>query len=451
MSSSIASRPAPTREERAELPKARIGTAVWCVVVTTGATVAVLLDVTGNDVSIDAPPLHARFEPKLLASVLLPVAIGALVVRYGVRLATRLAWPRVVAGSWAAAATWSVGLALARGPERIVGPVRKPNEYLAALPMVHDLGDFLATFVERIGSYPTHVQGHPPGTVLLLGGLREVGLGGGVPAAALFVAAGAAAVPAVLVAVRDVAGEATARRAAPFLVLAPAAIWVATSADALYSGVAAWGIAGLVVATGRRDRIGDLAAAAGGVLLGAAAFGSYGMVLLTLVPLAVAWQRRRVRPLVVALLAAFGVVAVFALAGFWWLDGLVATRDRYVAGIASRRDYVPFLFVNAAALAVSLGPAIAVGFTRLRDRRVWVFVGAALGAVSLAALSGMSKGEVERIWIPFMPWLLLAGVALVPTVATDAPRAARSVPVAGWLALQAATAIALECLVRTPW
>jgi hypothetical protein len=63
----------------------------------------------------------------------------------------------------------------------------------------------------------------------------------------------------------------------------------------------------------------------------------------------------------------------------------------------------------------------------------------------------MSKGEVERIWIPFMPWLLLAGVALVPTVAADAPRAARSVPVAGWLALQAATAIALECLVRTPW
>jgi hypothetical protein len=446
-----ASRSPLTRPQRADLPKVRVGIAAWCGVVATGTVVAFVLEAMGHDISIDAPPLHARFEPTVVATVLLPIAIAALVVRYGVRLVTRQSWTRVVAGSWVAAAAWSVALALARGPERLVGPVRKPNEYLAAVPMVHDLGGFLATFAERISTYPTHVQGHPPGTVLVLGALRELGLGGAVPAATLFVVAGAAAVPAVLVAARDVAGEEVARRAAPFLVLAPAAIWVATSADALYSGVAAWGAALLVLATGRRDRHGDAAAAAGGVLLGAAAFGSYGMVLLSLVPLAVGWHRRRVRPFIVGALAALAVVAAFALAGFWWLDGLIATRDRYRAGIASRRAYIPFLFVNLAALAVSLGPAIVVGLTRLRDRRVWILVGAALCAVSLAALSGMSKGEVERIWIPFTPWLLLAGVALMPSVARTAPRVVRSVPVAGWLALQGAAAIALESLVRTPW
>ena len=43
-----------------------------------------------------------------------------------------------------------------------------------------------------------------------------------------------------------------------------------------------------------------------------------------------------------------------------------------------------------------------------RDRRAWLVVGAALVAVALADLSGMSKAEVERIWLPFAPFVLAA-------------------------------------------
>jgi hypothetical protein len=67
-------------------------------------------------------------------------------------------------------------------------------------------------------------------------------------------------------------------------------------------------------------------------------------------------------------------------------------------------------------------------------------VGGALTAIAIAALSGMSKGEVERIWLPFTVWVLPAGAAF-----TTRRLAGR------WLALQVAFTIGLQTLVRSPW
>ena len=134
------------------------------------------------------------------------------------------------------------------------------------------------------------------------------------------------------------------------------------------------------------------------------------------------------------------VFAAFALAGFWWFAGLAATRTRYHAGVASRRPYDVFLLVNLAALAIATGPAIAVALARLRDRRLWWLVGGALVAIGIAAITGMSKGEVERIWLPFSVWLLPAGAALA--VSRHPSR---------WLAAQLAFAIGVQTLVRSPW
>jgi hypothetical protein len=44
---------------------------------------------------------------------------------------------------------------------------------------------------------------------------------------------------------------------------------------------------------------------------------------------------------------------------------------------------------------------------------VLLLVGAAAAAVAVADLSRMSKAEVERIWLPFVPWLLLS-TAILP-------------------------------------
>jgi hypothetical protein len=64
-------------------------------------------------------------------------------------------------------------------------------------------------------------------------------------------------------------------------------------------------------------------------------------------------------------------------------------------------------------------------------------VHAALLALLIADLSGMSKAETERIWLPFVLWLLPAGALLTR------PRA--------WLTAQALLALLLNHLLRTGW
>jgi hypothetical protein len=64
--------------------------------------------------------------------------------------------------------------------------------------------------------------------------------------------------------------------------------------------------------------------------------------------------------------------------------------------------------------------------------------GAAL-AVLTATVSGLSKAEVERIWLPFAVWLVLAVVSLPP--------ASRR----WWLAAQAGTALVVQHLLLTSW
>ncbi len=116
---------------------------------------------------------------------------------------------------------------------------------------------------------------------------------------------------------------------------------------------------------------------------------------------------------------------MFAGLGFSWFSGFAATRGVYWAGVAKHRPYSYFLVADLALFAVATGPAIAVGLGRLRDRNLWLLVGGVLAVVALADLSGMSKAEVERIWLPFVPWVALAR-------GLGRPRVARNeTPVAG--------------------
>ena len=103
------------------------------------------------------------------------------------------------------------------------------------------------------------------------------------------------------------------------------------------------------------------------------------------------------------------------------------------------------MWANLAALALAVGPAVFAGVRRLAwwPRRaplaVLLLVGAVLLAVAVADVSGLSKSEVERIWLPFATWAMLA-CALLP------PRSAR-----WWLLAQAALAIAVNSLLLTTW
>jgi len=397
------------------------------------------LQAHGRRLWLNAPPLTGHLDPRLPAAALAGIVVGAAAVAFAPRVAAGLGWRRLLGVTFAAAVLWAVALALADGPHGLVRSPSSAVDYLHDVPLVGSPHAFLATFTDRIGGYAVHVRAHPPGMVLLLWGMARIGLSGPWWVAAIEIAGGASAGVAALVALREVAGERSARAAAPFLAFAPAAVVIASSGDAFFAGVAAWAVALLVLATGRGGRRGDALALAGGLLFGAAVFLSYGLVLAVAIPAAVAYARRRARPLLVAAAGTLAVALVFLALGFWWVDGLLATRLQYLAGVARDRPASYFVVANLAAFAIVLGPAAIAGLARLRDRSAWLLAGGALAAAAVADLSGMSKGEVERIWLPFVPWVLVATCAL--------PERGRRT----WLALTVATGIALQLAVRMSW
>jgi len=401
----------------------------WAAIVVLGHVLGAAVVTRDPLVHVNAPPLVGTFDLRVGPSLLPAALLAAAVLAAGPRLAKRWGFGLLLLATWATGAAWAVALAASAGWSAVAAPLSSRYEYLGAVSRVGSPGRFLDTFVSALASYPTHVKGHPPGMVLLLWALDRVGLGGATAATALVIGVGALAAPAVLVAVRALGDELAARQAAPFLALAPAAVWLATSADALFAGVAACAIAAFACANR------PAAAFAAGLLFGSALMLSYGIAPLGLVVLAIALWRRAWRALAWAGAGGAAVFATFALAGFWWIDGLQATRALYEAGIASRRPYADFVLINLAAFALAVGPAAAVGLTRLRGATALLTV-SALAAVAVADLSGLSRGETERIWLPFVPFVVLAAGAT------------RSRALLGAAAV---LGLALQAGVRSPW
>ncbi len=394
----------------------------------------------GVRLQIMTPPLNGELDWRPGRTAVSALISGVVLVVALPQVSARCRWLTVVVVSALGSIAWAITLALVDGSEALTEPLLR-NQYLNSIYQVGDLHTYLATFTERLPSYNIHTRGHPPGFVVLLWAMDHLGFHGVRWEAALVFAGGAAAVAAVMVAVRDVAGETLARRSAAFLVLTPAAIaW--TSGDPFFAGVGAWAVTLVVLATGRSGRRRDVLALAGGVLFAWAAFLSYGLVLLALIPVVVAVRRHTLRPLAIA----GGVMAAVTLAvwggtGFAWWDGLAATRVQYFRGVGGRRPYDYFLLGNIAAFAVAIGPATAVALARVRRRPLAVLVGAAVAVVIVADVSGMSKGEVERIWLPFVPWVMAAGAVLMT---------ARWVT-RGWLAIQVGSALLVAVAIRSPW
>lgn len=418
-------------------------------------TITPLVNRSAEDWQIfaEAAPLFGWYRVRLGWATPVAVLIAVLVAAWGPVVAQRLSWRRLVALTWLVALAWSMALALVDGwQEGFVGRLTDGHEYLSEVPGIRDIPAMLSGFSDRIldgqpDSWTTHVSGHPPGALLTFVWLDRLGLSGGAWASALCVLVGSSAAAAVMITLRVLGDESTARRAAPFLALAPAAIWIAASADALFAGVAAWGIVLLAIATRRNGPwLTSVAAVSAGVVLGFGIFLSYGLVLMGFVAIAVLLIGRTARPLIGAVLGATAVTAVFAAFGFWWFDGYVLVQERYYQGIATDRPFEYWWWANLAALVCAVGLAVAAALPRIctwsRIRAlspVNVLVLAALVAVAAADASGLSKAEVERIWLPFAVWLLAAPAVL--------PRPSHRF----WLAVQAIGALALVHLIFTNW
>jgi hypothetical protein len=397
------------------------------------------------------PPLHGFWNPRLGPGFLPAVVIAMLGWRYAADLAARLPWRRLLLVSYAVGLAWLLSLALVDGPVGISHVLGHGYEYLGTARTVYDVPALLDGFVARIAidhpdHWVPHVAGHPPGALLFFVALVRLGLGGDLQAGLAVTAIAASTAPTVLWTLRTLGAEAAARRAAPFLVLGPAAIFMAVSADAVFAAVAAWALAALAVAATGRSRGAMVAwSVAAGLLLGCCVMLSYGLVLLGPLALAVLVIARSWRPLPIAAAGALAVVLAFAAYGFSWWEAYPVLRERYWAGLAADRPAAYWLWGDLAALLISAGPllgaslaALVAGWRRA-GRVVVLLVSAAAVAIAVADLSRMSKAEVERIWLPFVPWLLLSTAGL--------PERWRR----PGLVLQMATAIVVETLLYTTW
>jgi len=433
---------------------------VAALLVLAAGTTGWWLNTHGAPVVADAPPLFARWGPHLGYGTPPAVAIAALVLRFGPALAARWPWRRLLAGSYLGAISWTLALSLVDSLHGGVSiKLTEPTEYLPEAWRITDAAAALRGFAGRIvdyqpGSWNIQVAGHPPGALLAFVALDRIGLGGGTAAGLVCLAAGASVAVSVPVTLHALGAPQAARTAVPFLVLFPGAVWVGVSADALFAGVAAAGIALVATGCAARGARADLASLGGGLLLGAALFLSYGLVLLAPLVLAVAVASGRIRPLLAAAAGVAAVTAAFAAGGFWWYTGYRLLVVRYHQGIAEHRAYGYWVWADLACLVLCAGVAAApvlrrtaAGWLGYRSGAVppaWrdpvlLLVSAAAVAVLAATLSGLSKAEVERIWLPFAVWLP-TGASLLPA------RTHR-----GWLAAGAGTALAVNHLLLTVW
>ncbi|CQD05893.1 integral membrane protein [Mycobacterium lentiflavum] len=403
-----------------------------------------------------AAPLFGAWELHASWGTGPAILLAIAAVTWGPVVAQRLSWRTLTLSTWAVACGWAFALAMIDGWQRgFAGRLTTRDEYVTQVPGITDIPATVRTFTTRIldyqpNSWITHVSGHPPGALLTFVWLDRLGLHGGAWAGLLCLLVGSSAAAAVVIAIRALADEQTARLAAPFVAIAPTAIWVAVSADGYFAGVAAWGIALLAVAVHRPVRFPALIAAAAGLLLGWCVFLSYGLALLGLAAAAVLVSakdfRAALRALGPATLTALMVAVTFAVAGFYWFDGYTLVQQRYWQGIAHDRPFQYWWWANLACAVCAIGLGGVAGITRLFDgaaiRRRSGFhlvLLAMVAAIVCADLSMLSKAEVERIWLPFTIWLT-AAPALLPV---------RSHRV--WLAINAAGALLVNTVMVTHW
>lgn len=439
-----------------------IGVAVTAVVLVAAFAVPPLtgLDTYARPDDATLPPLRGYLEVKpwlswaLLRVVLLGVAAWLILPR----IAATLGWRALLVTSYAVGLAWLLALAYVDGSEGISRVEEAASEYLTTALTVTDVPAMLDGFVGRLtygepDSWEVHVAGHPPGALLFFVALVRLGIETPYAVGLVVTFVAAAVVPGVLVTLRALGAEDVARRALPFLVLAPTAVFAAVSGDAVFATVVAWGLAALAVAavSTSRLRVAGWGVVAG-LLLGLAVFMSYGLLLIGPVALAVLAAARSWRALPWAIGGALLVVAAFGAFGFFWWEAYGPLTERYRAGLGGVRPQSYWVYGNLGALVVSAGPVVGAALAcavpgvratvsgAIGGRRTAVLLAlSAAGSLALADLSGMSKSEVERIWLPWIPWLLVA-TALLPE------RWRRPA-----LAAQVVAAIALQQLVFTQW
>jgi len=308
---------------------------------------------------------------------------------------------------------------------------------VAASGLASDPLDFLDRHAElllELRHVGKHAATHPPGPVLFYRGLlgltsaRHAALVGGL---LILLMSAATAIPVASLARRAGAEEPAAARAAVLWNLLPGPALMSPQFDqalALPVTAAAALMASAVVVRSKR---GVFHALATGVLAGISFYVSYGA--LAFLPIAASSAlvlvvrerddlRRAARAVALALLGAAAVVGLAVALGHEPLRAARTALAIHREMFTEPRRYALWLAFNPLDFALFVGVPVAVlaaaGFVQsicalVRGQgrpldRMKVTVGT---LVLLLVLSGTTRGEVGRIWIPLMPVVLIAALA----------------------------------------
>ncbi len=304
---------------------------------------------------------------------------------------------------------------------------------------------FLARFPDVGARLSQHGATHPPGLILLLAAIKALGFTDAVDAElACSAFAVLAAVP-LYAAARRLEGDDVARFAVPLYLFAGSVVAFAVLAmdvvSLLLATTALFGLAVALTAAPRDDHDRQRAAPfLGALVLGlayaAASFCTFTVLLaalsylvLVLDHLAGASRRLRTdeRPrdrllvLAAAPLAFAAFYAVLALGfGYRPLHVLRSDLAAFAASDDARRSYARSLLGNPIAFLGSLGlplmglaarAAFGAALRLRRDPRTAALVLAAIVAPLAATALGKPRAEVERIYLPFVPLVVLAAAA----------------------------------------
>lgn len=398
-----------------------------------------------TDIDVEFAPLHATWDPRFPPLALQAIAVGLLLLFALPRAASRLRWGGMLATAYAGMWLWIMSLAMTDGTDGLARTFERKQEYVFDAQRVSSISTMLHEFISRIpldstDNWNVHVAGHPPGALLYFVGIDRLGITDPFWIGVVCVTIASTAIVAVLVTLRTLGTESLARSAMPWIALAPSAVWMGVNGDAVFTAVAAWGLALLAIAAKKDSKT---AAIGAGLILGSCVYLSYGLVLLGILAIAVLLIAKSWRPLPWALGGAVVVAALFTIGGFAWWEAYPVLRERYYAGYASVRHYSYWVWGNIGAWTFTAGIAVWAAFPAawrvLRTNVLAQLAAAALLTIVVATLSGMSKAETERIFLPFTIWIVALPV-LLPE------RWHRPL-----LASQVALGLAAELLLLTRW
>lgn len=418
----------------------------WSLLVVAGLLLTWVAVRVGARLGSAAPPFLGAYRLRVNPTSLLAPAVAAIVLTLArSALIDRMPWPAVLGTGYLGALTWAVALAVVDGAAGLTRGLTAAARQAAGVGD-DPIGYLRWSTAAQIDAAPD-LAGHPPATVLALWTLHRAGLTDPVAVGLLVTAIGALVVPLTLAAVRGTCGEPAARRYLPVLALAPWAVWLAVSTDALVAALTAAVLVAGVRASDHR-RTGAPAAtwaAVAGLLLGTAAMFSYAAPWLGLSVGGLYFARRRAMLNLVTAGAALLPVAVAQSLGFGWVDGLLAAQRDFAGRVEPYRSALWWAAISAVALLLAAGPAIVSSLRKVRNTPGWPFLVGAGAAVLFTVLAGLARGGVEHAWLAFLPWLTVAAVA--PERPGGPPV---RVPLLTALA-GAVTAVVVQAVLLSPW